>query len=135
MRMKKYSKHTYSLIFISVAFFLFFGCSSQSLEDFRDEGEGVARALTAELKKIRTRDDLLTHAPKLEQLFDSLVDIIIEAKKYKEMNPDMEISIPYKKDQSASDQLRVELNRVLHLEGGQEIIEKVQEKSLNRLNA
>ena len=38
-------------------------------------------------------------------------------------------------DPSVSDQLRVELNRVIHMEGGRDVIEKVQGKALNRLDA
>lgn len=92
------------------------------------------RAITAELKKIRSRDDLLLYAPRLKQLFESLVNIIIEAEKYRKIHPEAEIASPHKKEQSASDLLRIELNRILYMEGGREVIEKVQEDALNRLD-
>lgn len=126
-------KAFYCIIFLVGIHSLFISCSSRTLEDYRDEGEGVVRALAAELKKIRTRDDLLVHAPRLKQLFDSLVDIIIEAEAYQNAHPEAELVLHHKRDQSASDQLRIELNRVLHLEGGREVIEKVQEEALSRL--
>ena len=66
-------------------------------------------------------------------MFNSLVGIIIAAEKFKKEHPDAVIAY-LKKDQSPSDQLRVELNRVLHMEGGREIIEQVQEEALNRLD-
>lgn len=120
--------------FLLLTITLLLSCSSRNLEDFRDEGEGIIRALTAELKKIRSRDDLLVHAPKLKQLFESIVDLIIQAETYKEAHPEAEIALHHKKEQSASDQLRIELNRILHMEGGREVIEKVQEDALNRLD-
>ncbi|MBA3816096.1 MAG: hypothetical protein H0X29_06185 [Parachlamydiaceae bacterium] len=131
--MRNISKCIHFSIFLLISAFLLFSCSQRTLEDFRDEGEGVVRALTAELKKIRSRDDLLTHAPNLKKYFELLADIIIEASKYKETHPESELISPNKKEQSASDQLRIELNRVLHLDGGPEVIEKVQEEALNRL--
>lgn len=126
-------KFFYYIIFLVSISSLLISCSSRTLDDYRDEGEGIVRALTAELKKIRTRDDLLVHAPRLKQLFGSLVDIIIEAESYKKAHPEAELVSHHKRDQSASDQLRIELNRVLHLEGGREVIEKVQEEALRRL--
>ena len=127
--LKSLLRFTLSITF----FFSFLSCSSNSLEDFSEEGEGVSRALTLELKRIRSRDDLLIYAPKLEQLFDSLVYVIIEAQKYQEAHPDAKAVFYVKKDHSASDELRIELNRILYMEGGREVIEKVQENSLNRL--
>lgn len=127
-------KSFYYLLVLFTFTTLFLSCSSRNLEDFRDEGEGITRALTAELKKIRSRDDLLVHAPKLKELFESLVDVIIKAEEYKNTHLEAELPLAPKKEQSASDQLRIELNRVLHIDGGREVIEKVQEEALNRLD-
>ncbi len=105
------------------------------MDDFRAEGEGINRALVAELNQIHSRDDLLAHADKLKQLFNELVDVIIRAQAYKDKHPDDGLSDPPRKDHAISDQLRIELNRVLHMEGGREVIEKAQEEALNRLDA
>lgn len=110
-------------------------CAPQSLEDFRKEGEGANRALLAELRQIRSRDDLLPHAQNLQKLFNSLVDVIIRAQTFKKNHPNAELSSKPKNEISIGDQLRIELNRVLNLEGGREIIEKAQEEALNRLEA
>lgn len=110
-------------------------CSSHTLDDFRDEGEGIIRNLIVEFKQIRSRDDLLTHAKALQQLFNSLVDVIIEAQKYKIAHPEAVPTTQNKKEQAVADQLRIELNRILHMEGGREVIEKVQEEALNRLDS
>ena len=121
-------------IFLSGLLALFFSCSTQSLTDFKHEGEAVSRLLIEELKHIRSRDDLIEHAPRLQVLFDRLVDVIIHAKKFKDCHPDAVVESFSPHEHSCSDQLRIELNRVLHMEGGQEVIEKAQESSLNRLD-
>lgn len=114
---------------------LFSSCSNQTLTDFRHEGEAVSKLLLAELKQIRSRDDLLVHAPHLQELFDRLVEIIIQAQTFKDAHPETSIEPLSLKEQSGSDQLRIELNRVLHMEGGREVIEKAQEAAFNRLDA
>ncbi len=93
--------------------------------------------LVEELKQIRSRDDLIEHAPRLQNLFDSLVDVIIQAREFKSKHPQAQASVEISshKEQSSGDQLRIELNRVLNMEGGREVIEKAQEASLNRLDA
>lgn len=110
-------------------------CSSPSLEDFRSEGEATSRELTAELKQIRSRDDLLIHAPRLQTLFNRLVEIILAAESFKELQDQTTVELSVNRHSAISDQLRIELNRVLHMEGGREVIERAQEAALNRLDA
>lgn len=125
-----------SIKFISIllSICLFFACSSRHLDDFQEEGKGKIRALITELQLIRTRDDLNPHAERLEVLFDELVSVMIEALLYKESHPTAELSEAAKQERNDADQLRIELNRVMRLEGGREVIEKVQEAALNRLD-
>ena len=107
---------------------LFLACSSHSAEDFYDEGQGIVRTLIEELKTIHTRDQLLTHAPGLKKLFNSLVDVLMSAHKYREDSLS-------DREHILSDSLRQELERVYRIEGGRDIIEKCQEEALNRLDA
>lgn len=116
-----------------ILLFILFSCSTQSLAHFRFEGEAVSRQLINELKQIRTRDDLIEHSSRLQELFNRLVDVIIKAQEFKDKHPEEQIE-PIS-EASLSDQLRIELNRVLHMEGGKEVIEKAQEEALNRLDA
>lgn len=108
-------------------------CSSPSLDDFRGEGQTVNRALIAELQQVRSRDDLPLHAPRLDQLFYDLVDIMMRADDYKRHHPDAEASAISPKEQAVSDELRTELNRVLRMDGGREVIEKAQERAFSKL--
>ena len=65
----------------------------------------------------------------------ALTEVIIQAQEYKDRYPEAESTLAHNKEQSISDQLRIELNRILRMEGGREVIEKAQEDALNRLDA
>jgi hypothetical protein len=103
------------------------------LNDFKEEGQAISRLLVAELKNIRSRDDLVEHAPKLQELFDRLVTVIIQSQEFKSKHPNASCTVS-PNEQSVCEQLRIELNRVLHMEGGREVIERTQEAALNRLD-
>lgn len=125
----------FSLLGFSLILIIFCSCTEESLSLFRHEGEALSKELIAELKKIRVRDDLIEHAPRLKELFDSLVEIMIRAQKFKENHLESIEELAVHKEAAISDQLRIELNRILHMEGGREVIERVQESALNRLDA
>lgn len=109
-------------------------CGPRSLDDFEEEGEGVVRSLLQDLKAIRSREQLLAAAGKLQRQFDRLVSIMIAAEEFCILHSvDKEGFVRLNHD--LSDQLRVELNRLYRLEGGRQIIEKCQEKGLLRLDA
>ncbi len=110
-------------------------CGTHSLEDFREEGESVSRALAQELNHIHTREELTAAGPKLTQLFNDLVETIIAAHEYSEKHPSAETPPLSPENHSSSDQLRAELSRLYQIDGAREVIEKCQEKALNRLDA
>lgn len=116
-----------------MALFLLSACGSRSYEDFREEGESITRSLIKELREIRTREDLLSTAPKLEKLFLKLAEVMIQARHFQQMNPHQSTPALSAKDHALSDQLRTELNRVYRMEGGREVIEKCQEKALKKM--
>jgi hypothetical protein len=80
----------YSILLIAIFSVFLTGCGPRSLDDFREEGEGVTRSLVKELKSIQVRDDLLKSIPHLQKLFDNLVDIIINGREFKEKHPKSE---------------------------------------------
>ena len=124
------------LFSLTLAFFLsmlIFSCGKSTLEDYREEGRSVTKELIQELKKIRNKDQLLVSAAKLQKLFDQMVDVMIAAQNQKlELHKQEGLELT-KEDHDLSDSLRFELNRVYNIEGGKAIIEKTQEKALNRL--
>jgi hypothetical protein len=125
-----------SFFFHLVCVFLFcqiiMSCGHNSLEDFREEGEGISRQLTKELSSIHSRQDLLASQTRLSALFNKLVDVIIAAQEFRYAHPDAEPLTHH--DIALSEQLRSELNRIYAIEEGRKIIEKCQEDALDRLN-
>jgi len=105
-----------------------------SINDLQEEGEAVLKQLVGELKQIRSRDDLLQHAAKLQTLFNALVDVVIRTDEFKNNHPNASLESEDDRDLALSYQLRTELNRIMQMEGGREVIEKAQEEALNRLD-
>lgn len=124
-----------TLCALLLAILLFVSCSKSSLSDFQKEGRTILIELTAELKQIRSRDDLPAHAVRLQQLFDRLAEVMIAAQEYKSTHPDIKLAEDDDDVHLLSDRLRTEFNRILRMEGGTEIIEKAQENALNKLDA
>jgi hypothetical protein len=113
---------------------LFSACSYDSYEDFREEGHGVIRSLIKELEVIRSRDDVLSASPQLENLFLRLAQVMATAQQFEAQNPQLTMPGLSAKDHALSDQLRGELNRIYRLEGGKEAIEKCREPALKLLD-
>jgi hypothetical protein len=103
------------------------GCGSPTLEDYREEGQSVLRSIIHDLHTIKTKQDLVNAVPKLNQQFNRLVDIMLEAEHLR--TPET----PVKNDFYVSDELRTELLRIYQLPDGRELIEQCQAGALIRL--
>ena len=121
-------------IFIGLAILLMISCSTQTPDDFKKESRRHISALICELKKIRNRDDLLLHTSELQFHFNSIADLMIRSKEYHAQYGETDSDVSEQNDLFINDQLSIELNRVLHMEGGREIILKVQKEAINNLN-
>jgi hypothetical protein len=106
-------------------------CSTSQVEDFYFEGQETINDIVHELRKIRSRDDFSLHKQRLEESFNLLADIMLRAHVHYKIHSNQQLNFPEKS--SASEALRIELNRILHMEGGREFIEKIQEKALIHL--
>jgi hypothetical protein len=102
------------------------------LEEFREEGEAIARSIAKELQQIHSRNELIASSGRLQSLFNSLVKVAIAARNFQELHP--RSSLP-KGDLTTSDQMRAELNRIYQIDGCREILEKCQEEALHSLDA
>ncbi len=110
---------------------ILFSCGSPSLEDYREEGQGVIRSLVHDLKQIKTRNDLVAAVPKLQSEFERLVDVMIAAEAFrseKGLSKEVELG-----DTQVSGELRTELLRLYQLPNGRELIEQCQEGALAKL--
>ena len=117
--------------FISLSLLVLTCCSPSSVEDFRHEGESRCRALVLELKKIQTPEELHRAEPTLKKHFNSLVILMLEAKRFQQSLDDPEPieALPHQ----ASIELKEELRRIYAFEGGREAIERAQQEALEVL--
>lgn len=114
---------------------MFSSCSSPSDEDFREKGHSINKSIIKELKAIHTRDDLVKKELKLQRLFERLAETMIAARNHQLDMHRTSIFLPFsKEDEQLSGLLRAELNRVYRLPGGKELVERSQQKALDRLN-
>jgi len=107
-------------------------CSSHTLEDYREEGEGLTHALLETFQSIHTKEQLIAYLPRLQNLFDQLAEVMLAAETLKQLHPELEDKeVAFQSE--LSDQLCVELNRLYQMESGRALIEKSQETALQRL--
>lgn len=110
---------------------LFVSCGPASMEEFQCEGERVALALTRDLEKVESLQDLKAESPQLKKKFAELVDLMLAARKYQLKHPDEEA--PNEPNLDISNSLKAEFVRIYRIEGCQEIMEEIQRESLYRL--
>ena len=123
--MKKYRFFVWVLLAVA-------GCQPSSLEEFQMEGTAQMRLLLQDLRRIESREDLLSLLPALQKRFDKLVDLMIEARSFQQKNGDQEISFQ-EVNPVLNQSLLEELRRVYALEGGRECLEKAQKEPMLRL--
>lgn len=127
-------RHMWRGVFSIFVILSLVGCNAKSQEDFQQDGQRIAAALTKELHAIHTRDDLVKAQAKLTKLFDDLVDVAIAGRTYHYQHAWEEIPELSRQAEQVNVRLQVELSRVCRIEGGREILEKFQEPGLNRLD-
>lgn len=118
--------------FFLLILLLISSCGPRSFEDFQKEGETICQSLVRELERIETREDLLSAESRLKQLFDKLVEVMIEAQQYQQASPLSETP----NISNAYDELLLEeMMRIYRIEGGRETIERAQREALIRLHS
>lgn len=119
-----------------LCFLLFLcSCSPNSSTEFRKEGEARCRSLIQDLGKIENREQLLSMELNLKKHFESLVNLMIQAREFQQKHlDDLETENTFE-EESADIRLEEELRRIYGIEGGREIIERCQHEALFRLDA
>lgn len=117
-----------------VSFLFFASCSPSSSTDFHQEGEALCRLLISELQMIHTREDVMKAEEHLKKIFNSLVDLMIEARQFYQKFPEEALSEPTLDEEAWNQELHRELARVYAIEGGREGIEKAEREALIRLD-
>lgn len=116
-------------------FLLLTSCGSNSLDDFRDEGEQISKSLVKEFHSIDSRDQLIQSSPRIKKLFDELVSVMIAVREYQGRHMEEGLLELTHKNHLISDRLRIELERVYGFEGGRDLVERLQAEALERLDA
>ncbi len=115
-------------------FLLFCGCTPSSLTDFQHEGESRCREILLVLEQIEDREQLLRSESALKKHFESLITLMIEARKYQQNH--LEDALVESDDRLAIESdLQEELRRIYQIEGGREVMERAQHEALVRLDA
>lgn len=100
------------------------GCQMESYEGFRKQGRVRTKALIAELKMIRTKDQLVEYEDDLHREFISLRNLVDQVVQYQSTHLSKQ-PLPLESiDSELSNDLRLEILRIFRLEGGQEIVSK-----------
>jgi len=109
-------------------------CGPRNLNDYRSEGREAVRALTNELRQVQNRQDLIHAGPAIKARYSRMVELMIAAREFYEANAQSSIPELTEEDREYSQELRLELDRVLRIEGADKLIAKYQEEALNRLH-
>lgn len=107
-------------------------CSPSSIDDFKQEGEARCRRLVRLLESVQDHEDLLKKEPDLKKEFTKLIDLVIEARTYQLENPEQ---VPALEESPLSDDLKEQMIRVYHIDGGREIMERAQREPLLKLDS
>ena len=110
-------------------------CSPNSFEDFQTEGEALSRSIISDLQRVQTTQQLVEFAPVLKKRFYSLVELMIQARKYQEAHPEEWTGEKPATEGTFNELMIIEIARVHKIERGREIIEKTQRDALHRLDA
>lgn len=100
-------------------------CGSSQPDQFRDQGSEIIRALLHDLKKVRTREELMDKEASISKNMDKLKKLVFEADKYLKSHPETEVPLFSRQNQTLSDDLQTELNRLLRIEGCRELINEL----------
>jgi hypothetical protein len=117
------------LMLFCVFFTLFFmGCTPCSQEEFRAEGEAIARSLVQHFEKVHTKQDLERAAPHLLRQYVKLTKLILQAQDHPAHTSDMQ---EYMWENSeVMEKLLQQMQRLYTIAGMKEDIEKIQYEAL-----
>jgi hypothetical protein len=108
-------------------FVVFSACAPPTVGDFHREGEAAAKALTEEMRKIQSQDDLRVAIPKLRKNYIRLARLAIAVKDLKESGAE-----PLMPSQ-ANDELFAEISRLYELPGGKDLLIAAERDALKLL--
>jgi hypothetical protein len=107
--------------YLFILILLLVGCREDSTQALREAGRAKTRSLIVELKKIRSKDQLVAEEAKLKECFSEFLALVEEADAL-----DEHVALPLEPvDHDLSDALRVELLRIVRIDGGKDVLLQV----------
>ncbi|MFV0340281.1 MAG: hypothetical protein ACK5MA_06610 [Parachlamydiaceae bacterium] len=101
-------------------FLLLASCREDSSHALREAGRAKTRSLIAELKKIRSKDQLVAEEAKMKECFSEFLLLVEEADALEQ------VPLPLDPvDHELSDALRVEMLRIARIDGGKDVLLQV----------
>lgn len=105
---------------------LLIGCKEDSSNALREKGRAKTRSLITELKKIRSKDQLVAEQQQLQRCFSEFLVLVEEAD-----GLEGEPLLPFTPlDHELSDALRLEMLRIIRIDGGKEVLLEALKPSL-----
>lgn len=123
----------YRMLYAIILVLFFAGCSTKSPDYFQSRGRGITTQLLERLQDVHDLDDLIEALPRLQRLFDELVDVMIETRKWQ--IKEGVIWDQNDEDTQLSHDLCDEFNRLFSIPAARDLIEKSQQQALERLDA
>lgn len=113
---------------------LFASCSHECPDSYKEEAGTVMRTLIEEITPVKTAAELIKKQKKIKRLYTTLSDLAIAARKWQEKHPDALSCEGHNLDETLSEQLKKELERLYVIKGAREIMEEAQKEAIERLD-
>ena len=123
----------YRIFYFTLFLSLSVACSTKSPHYFQSRGRNITSQLVEELEEVHDLEDLIEALPRLQRLFDELTDVMIEARKWQ--IKEGVLWDPSDEDVSLSGALCDECTRIFTIPAARDLVEKSQERALERLDA
>lgn len=117
-----------TLLYCLIFLYFLSGCAPTSLHDLRCEGEAEMKKLTADLRKIESKEDVQKASKRLKKRFNRIADLLIETRKFSSpIDEPLEPAL-------AGEELFAELARIYEIPGVRAAIEAAQNEAVHRLD-
>src|SRR5271156_4519178 len=112
---------------MKILFVLLFlaGCAPTTLEELRCQGEAEMKKITADLRKIESKEDVQKASKRLNRRFNQIAELLIATRKF---------STDAAEPSPAGEELFAELARIYEIPGAREAIEAAQSEAVHAMD-
>lgn len=102
-------------------------CGPMSMKELRSEGDSEIAQLTAILREVDGKEDLVIRLPKIKKEFTKIAELALQVRAIQEKDP------AFLEPSQAGDELFGELTRLYEIPGCRDLIESAQNEAIHRL--